>query len=256
MEASTSRRPLSGGSAKGILSSRRGSLIVAAAVALVALILIFLFVDNRNGGGGLVGGGATRVLVASALIPKGSSGDVVAARGLSQATTLDNGDVKSGAIADPSELRGKIATQDIYPGQQLTASSFKSGSGNITAKLAGDQRAVAVPVDPAHGMIGTVRTGDRVDVFVAVGSSNGKEPAVRALLQNVMVLDAPDPDSDNGNIVLRAASNDAAKLAFASDNGKIWVALRPPVGAANTKGSTITLDSLLAGTSAVPEGSD
>ena len=258
MEASTSRKPFGGGSPRDLLATRKGSLLLAALSALIAGVLIFLFVDSRSSGGGLVGGGSSQVLVAKALIPTGSSGDVIAAQQLTSVTTVDADDLKTGAIADPGTLAGKAATADIYPGQQLTAADF-GAAGAVTSKLTGAQRAVAVPVDAAHGLIGNVTTGDRVDVYVGVGGGGqrGGEPIIRTLLQNVLVLGAPAATEGQGsNIILRADDTDAAKLAFAADNGRVWIALRPPVGADQTRPSTVTLSSLLASGSSVPEGEE
>ena len=252
MEASTTRRPRRIGSVKDLMSTRRGSLILAGITALIAGLLIFLFVDSRNEGG-VVGGGSERVLVAKSLIPRGSSGEVVARQQLAVATNLDGGDIKDGAVSDPAALNGKAATADIYPGQQLTSADFTAAAVGLSSRLSGDQRAVAVPVDAAHGLIGNVTAGDHVDVFVGLAQAGGggERAVLRTLVQNVLVLGAPaagggDGGGGGGTMVLRASDKDAAKLAFAADNGQIWIALRPPTGAKQSPTASVTLESLLA----------
>lgn len=258
MEASSTRRPFGGGSQRDLLSSRKGAFGLAALSALAAGLLLFLFVSSQDDGGS--GGASNRVLIAKSLIPKGSTGDVVASQQLAVPATLSGDDRKEGAISDPSALRGQVATADVYPGQQITAADFKVSDVGVSAKLAGDQRAVAVPVDETHGLIGNVSTGDRVDVmvgFTQTGQSGVNRPVLRTLLQNILVLDAPSGDGGVGgeatSVVLRTRDEDAVKLAFAADNGKVWIVLRPPAGARQTRPSTVTLQSLLSGTTPIPE---
>ena len=67
------------------------------------------------------------VLVAKRLIPKGTSGMVMAKRGMYAATVLPCGEAEQGAIADPTYLAGRVAAVDLFPGQQLTEADFASG---------------------------------------------------------------------------------------------------------------------------------
>src|SRR5437763_849657 len=74
---------------------------------------------------------------------------------------------------------------------------------------------------------------------------------LRTLMADVLVLSAPGTDASgkptsgsSSNLTLRVGASDAAKLAFASDNGKIWVVLRPPTGGTNPSASPVTLESL------------
>jgi hypothetical protein len=74
------------------------------------------------------------------------------------------------------------------------------------------------------------------------------------------VLNAPDSSGggvgggDNTNITLRVSDRDAANLAFTADNGKVWIVLRPPAGAHDSRPSTVTLQTLLAGTRPINQG--
>src|SRR3954453_5648641 len=252
MEASSARKPFGGGGPRDMLSTRRGSLMLAAGAALLAGILLFVFVDNQDDNGG--SGGAQRVLVAKQLIPKGSSGDVVAAQQLATPVEFKGSQVKDGAVTDPQTLQGDVAKADIYPGQQITSSDFTSSDEGVVAKLAGRQRAVAVPVDEAHGLIGDVKTGDPVDVlagFTQSGSAGTTRPVVKTLLQNVLVLNAPDSGGGIGgsgaNNTVRGGARRGADASVTADNGKVWIVLRPPAGARPTRPSTVTLQTLLAG---------
>jgi Flp pilus assembly protein CpaB len=91
-----------------------------------------------------------------------------------------------------------------------------------------------------------VHTGDRVDVYVGVNvqGANGAGPEIRLLLPDILVLSAPA--AGGGNVVFAVNANDAAELAYAADNGRIWLVLRP--GNAESATQTVaTLQSLLVG---------
>ena len=50
--------------------------------------------------------------------------------------------------------QGPVAIEDIYPGEQLTAAASGERRRRDRHQLTGDQRAISVPIDAAHGMIG------------------------------------------------------------------------------------------------------
>lgn len=248
-----------------ILSTREGTLAFAAVAALLAIVVMLMFMRGYKSSLNK-GAEPVTVLVAKDELPKGSSGDLIAGKGLFQATGLKREQVKEGAITDPSSLRGLVAAQNIVPGQQLTTADFTRPTDPVLSKLGEDQRAVTVPLDAAHGMIGQIQAGDRVDVFagfqVQPDGSIRPRPVLRVLLQNVEVLKAPpvgekaaqglNQQNQTQNVVLRVADKQAVELAFASDNGKVWVALRPQAGAKQQALSLTNLDRLVLGLDPIP----
>jgi len=248
-----------------LLATREGTLgfAVLAGVLAVVLLLMFMRTYKRT-----VDDGAepVTVLVARSSLPKGVAGDVVAEKGMFQATGLKRDQVKDGAITDPSSLRGQVAVHGIVRGQQLTEADFGKPTNHVLSRIGADQRAMSVGLDAAHGMIGQVRTGDRVDVFAAFdvqpeGSGGRARPVLRVLLQNVEVLDAPpEPKQGQGftsqsqaqNIVLRVPEKEAPNVAYSAENGKLWITLRPAAGAKQSTPSLVTLDRLLLGMDPIP----
>lgn len=242
-------------SLKDMTSTKEGSVTLAVGAAIIAGLLILVFVkaykDNVNGDNA-----SESVFVARALIPKGSSASIIASQQLLQRTSLKGKDVKSGAIKDPSTIAGQVAAQDIAPGQQITSSSFTSGGEGVASQLAGTDRAIAIPVDAAHGVNSQVHAGDHVDVLVGFTASGatGGQPSLRTLLQNITVLSGVSSTggsvSNNGgaggNVILRATDRQAALLAFAADNGRIWLTLRPPAGAKQNPPTVATAALLVA----------
>ena len=238
-----------------MLGTRSGTLALAAGLAVFAALLFVAFLSQYRDS--VKGGTApASALVAGGLIPKGTSGDVVIGDQLFKPTTLPTEELKDGVLTDTGALAGKVAARDIYPGQQITAADFAAKGDPIRGKLTGDQRALALPVDTARGLIGELRAGDRVDVYGAFNAAGGRNgagrPVVRTLLQNVLILSTPKDAADlqqgrMGDVMVRATDQEAAALAFAAENGKVWIALRPPAGASQQKPASIDLDGLLSG---------
>lgn len=247
MEAATAKQsPIDG--LKRFLGTRRGAFIVAAAAAALAAIILVAYLNSYKDDvrGGTV---PTQVLIADRLIPKGTAGDVVATDRLFRPATVAEDDSKAGALTDAAALSGTVAVKDIYPGQQITSADFTTGGDPLRGRLTGSQRALAIPIDEAHGLIGTVRAGDKVDVFASfTGSSNGRG-VLRTIAQGVLVLKAPSKDDLGGRgkeeaVILRLGDQQAARLAYAADNGKIWFALRPPAGVQQGDPATVTQQSV------------
>jgi Flp pilus assembly protein CpaB len=247
-----------------LLSSRQGTVIVALAAGGIAVLVLLTFVHRYKASLDQSAEPVT-VLVARGNLAKGSSGDQIARKGLFQATGFQRDRIKEGAITDPASLRGVVATHDIAPGQQLTTADFERPDDPVLSRLAPDERAVTVPLDAAHGMIGQIHAGDRVDVFAGfVVQADGlgrPRPVLRVLLQDVEVLSAPKAVSAKGglnsnaqtqNIVLRVKEQDAPQVAFTADNGKLWISLRPQAGAQASKPSLVVLDRLLIGKPPIP----
>jgi Flp pilus assembly protein CpaB len=238
MEAATTRQnPIDG--LRRFLGTRRGSFLVAAITAALAAGVLALYLNNykKDVRGGTL---PTQVMIADRLIPAGTSGDAVAADRLFRPTTISADAVKAGALTDAAALAGKSATKDIFPGQQITAGDFVAGADPLRGQLKGTQRVLAIPVGTAEGLIGSVRAGDRVDVFASfTGGSNGSG-VLRTIAQNVLILQAPGTESKSTQaVLLRLTDAQAARFAFASDNSKIWFALRPPTGSTSNKPATV-----------------
>ena len=115
---------------------------------------------------------------------------------------------------------------------------------------------ISLPLDAAHGLIGGVQTGDHVDVFAGFNVTNGSggntRPMLRLIAQNVSVVNVGAPSGSLGNnattlVSLKAQPRQAAEFAFTSDNGKLWLVVRPPNGARPSKPGIVTIESVLLG---------
>jgi Flp pilus assembly protein CpaB len=238
-----------------MLSTRGGTIALGGVAALLAAFVLILYLNQYRSSVAADGEPVT-VLVAKKLIEKGMPGDVVGVRRLFDSEEAPRSQVREGAITDPSTLRGRVAVADIYPGQQLTITDFDTSTNAIGATLAGKDRAIALPLDSARGLIGKAEAGDRVDVFASlkIAAADGRDrPVVKVMAQNALVLDAPDAAAGVGtggtqtaNVVLRVNRDQAIQMAYAIDYGKVWIVLRPRAGTPAGVPGAITDNAILA----------
>lgn len=254
-------------SLKRFLATRRGAWIVAAISATLGGLVLLVYLNQYKSS---VNDGldSTPVLTADRLIPKGTSGNVVVTDKLFKPTAVVAQDAKLGSVADAQALVGKVATRDILPGQQITGADFSATGDGIRSRLMKDLRAVQVPLDGSHGLLGTVRRGDRVDVMVSFNGSKtmsasdavtgGAQASVRYLMRDVRISSAPPEGAPagSGSVILQVTDKQAVQLAYAADNAKLWFALRPPVGATESKALSVNATSIVLGNKPVKVTAD
>jgi len=244
-----------------LIATRRGSLYIAVVAALVAGLAILIYL-NRYRQNLQSGTTPVTVLIARQTIPKGTPGSVVAAKHLFTATTIRQSQLRDGAFSDAQSLTGRIATSQVYAGSQLTAGVFSSSSSALAATISDRQRIVSIPLDAAHGLSGDVEVGNHVDIYAGFNvipirpdgtPANGGQarPVLKLIVPNVPVVAIDSGGSQlaskTSNISLRLNDVQAAQIAFASDNGKVWLSLRPSVGAKTAKPRIVTIETLLLG---------
>jgi Flp pilus assembly protein CpaB len=245
-----------------LLSTRRGSTLVAICAAAVAGILLVLFLHQYKRT--LTDTSQQKAVVAERLIPKGASADVLARDSTSLLPTqVHRNQLKAGAVTSVAAIQGLVATRDIYPGEQITTADFTHSSQPLLTQVQGADRALSVSFDSSHGLIGQAKAGDYVDVMASFATQNGGgtlQPFTRVIMRDVLVLSAPSSAKSGGltggsttnqNVVLRVDSRQMGELAYAADNGKVWLALRPTTGAQDPTISAVTLGRLLAGSTPV-----
>jgi pilus assembly protein CpaB len=262
----------------GMLATRQGALVLALLCAACAAgILLFALGQYKTAQTAPQAVQAT-VLVAAAEITKGTSGDVIASRGLYKSTPIVASQVAPGAVSDASLLAGKVASANILPGQQLTAADF-SGITGVSGLLTPSQRAVAVSIAESPGATDVLQPGDRVDVYLTTSDSvllmgqniqvlkqsggtltaaNGQtSPAPAASPTGTASASASSttsaspttaaPASSSGSfsatgssLVLAVSDKQASDFVFAAQKGTLYLTLRPP----NASGQARTVTTL------------
>ncbi|MFL5953775.1 MAG: Flp pilus assembly protein CpaB [Gaiellaceae bacterium] len=223
-----------------LTTTRGGAAVLGTAAAILAGLLLLLYLNHyRNS----VNANAkdAPVLVAKSLIPRGTPGALIAQKGLFTTQALAHSAVKAGAIVDPAYLSGRVTTSDIYPGQQLTVADISVGvTDALPSQISGRQRAFALSVDGARGLVGFVNNGDHVDIYYETAAAGTTDLAL--LAANVTILRAPAKDQPT---VIGADAVLAQKLALAVDTGTLWFLLRPAAQAHEAPKKLLTSQQLL-----------
>ena len=242
-----------------LFRTRRGALIISLFAGVLAAILLVVYLESYRSSVNS-GNRPEQVLVARRLISQGTSATSIAQQRLYEVTTVQKSQLDPLAITDPTALGGRIAATDIYPGQQLTQQDFTTeNAGSLSYQLSGSERAIAIPIDTLHGMLGVVTPGTFVDVYVEIAgpstSTTASAPTrnvagasttqVRLLAADVEVLGTPQ--SGSPAMILRVSDADAASFAYAADYERFWLVIRPQTGATRTPPSVATLGALLSG---------
>jgi len=215
---------------------------VAGALALLALLILLVFLQHYRAG--LTGADRVRVLVVSTFIPQGTPGRIILDHKAYRETSIRKSDLQQGAIVDPNTLAQLMARSDMYPGHLLNAKDFHPTNGIPLARLSAYQRAITVAVDAAHGMTGDLRYGSRVDVLSTARASGAHPSPARVLARNVLVLGinrgaqggGVASSSSHQSVTLRVDDATTPEIAGAAESGRIWLVLRPPLGALSRRG--------------------
>lgn len=247
-----------------LLSTRGGTVALSGMAALLAAAILLGYLHRYRQSVNDSSRPMT-VLVAADLIEKGTPGNIVGTEALFQTSSVPRDELKEGAIVDPASLKGRVAAEDIYPGQQLTVADFVVGDGEgVSTKVIEYERGMAVSLDAAHGMIGKVQSGDYVDVIAAFEGEgeDGRSSAVaRILVQDVFVIDAPEESKAAGigagptatkTVVLRLTDEEATQVALASEHGVVWIVVRPKTGDEQHHPTAVTIERMLAGLKPLP----
>jgi Flp pilus assembly protein CpaB len=203
------------------LNNRGASVAIAVVCAAAAGVLIYLFVSkNKNSTPPPT---TVTVYQATRYIAPGTPQALVAQDGMLKAVAVPSTQVIAGAITDPNEITGEVASAAIAPHQTITASDFTHSIVTISSYLRGDERAIAFALDPVHGLTAYIAQGSTVDIM---GQSGGK---TELLAQNVTVL-----ANAGGDVILRVSDKQALMLSSATGVSSLWLTLRPVTGGSDS----------------------
>ncbi len=145
--------------------------------------------------------------------------------------------IPNGSFNEASSLEGRVVVTSLAESEPIieTKLAQKGSSGGVAAIVSPKKRAMAVKVDKVIGVSGFIHPGNRVDVLVTMKPQWSKYPVTKTVLENVLVLAAGTKIEQTGKnekpakvdvITLEVDPNEAEKLALASTEGKIQLAIR------------------------------
>jgi pilus assembly protein CpaB len=224
-------------------------LLVAVAVASVAAYFVYRAVSNIP---------VREVEVKSYSV-------VIASKPLQVGTMLGSSDVKLVAWPASSHVAGGYSTVEevvnrgviapVVENEPLTATKLapKEAGAGLAPTIATGMRAISVKVNEVIGVAGFVVPGTRVDVVVTIGRQ--EESVSRAIVSNAQVLTAgtryDQEQAKDGKpipstvVTLLVTPADAERIALASTQGSIMLALRNPLDASATETTGTRMASLM-----------
>lgn len=232
------------------MSYRVRNIGIAVALAVLAALLTIFYVTNYKrsvqSGEELV-----PIYVAAGEISVGTSGSEVTDRNLLKPAEVARRSVVPGAISKPDQIEQLVATERVYEGEQVTLNRFKPlGEQGVKAQLKGRLRALQVPGSEHQLLLGTLKSGDRVDFVGSLATRGDAMPFTRVVLRDLLVLRAPDSadvesklssrPEEAFSVLLAVSDAQSQKLFHVVKHGDWALELRPVTDAADSKPSAET----------------
>lgn len=191
--------------------------------------------------------------VAEAAIPVVSTAEVVVAKAdlgwgtrltpeMLQVVNYPAGALPDGYYKSVEDLKDAVLLNDLKTNEVVLRSKLASGKdvgSGVAAVTDPMKRAMSVKVDEVIGVSGFIKPGDHVDVMVTIDQdSKSQNPIAKMILGNLKVLAAGMQYEKNGSekdpkpvqvMTLEVDIEEAEKLALASTQGKLRLALRNPL---------------------------
>jgi pilus assembly protein CpaB len=233
-------------------------MVVGLAIALVVAFVLATFVYKQ-------------FQKASTAKPVDTEHVVVAASALPLGTRVDSGNLKLIAWPAGQSVAGMFTSIDQCANRALITPvaanemildaklAPKEAGAGLPAVIPEGMRAMSVAVNDVIGVAGFVTPGTMVDVLVTgklAGPSRGEEDTItRTILENVRVLAAGQKIEQDREgkpqtvpvITLLVSPEDAARLAMASTQGKIQLALRNTVDSKRVEPASVLEANLFSG---------
>ena len=172
-----------------------------------------------------------------------------------QLQEFPSGAIPEGHFTSLEAIKDRVLLVEIKRNELLLESKLAplgTTNGGVAAVTDPNKRAMSVKVDDVIGVAGFIKPNDRVDVMVTIEQEAGKQGHAMAkmILDNVRVLAAGTQMERKGKdeepkpvqvITVEVAVEEAEKLALASTQGKLRLALRNPLNSERvlTKGANV-----------------
>ena len=145
-----------------------------------------------------------------------------------------------GSASDPSVFIGRGVIQPIEANEPILETKLapEDGGAGLTTTIPEGMRAVSIRVNDVIGVAGFVVPGSHVDIILSGSpTQNGATDVAKIILENVQVLAAGqniDQEIDGKPqtvqvVTVMVTPEDSQKLALASSEGRMQLALRNPL---------------------------
>ena len=225
------------------MTYRIRTVALAIGLALVGALLVTLYVTNYKKHV-QQGEESVQVYVAAHDIAVGTPGKELAGGKLLVTHDVARRSVVPGAISSPDQVANLTLTQPVYAGEQVTLRRFGTEKQlGVRSDLKGTLRAVQVSGDATQLLVGTLKTGDHVDL-VGNFKPDASSPFTKIVLRNLEVLKGPSesiagakvgsPGGQDSSVLLAVRDRQVQKLFFTIQNGDWTLELRPSAEATDS----------------------
>lgn len=228
------------------MNRRRVLAIVAAVLLTVFGVVVIITYVNAAERRAQENAGLVPILVAAEEIPAGTPGRDLA--GLVAQREVPRSFVPEDAVIDIDELGRMVAVERILAGEPIVARQFGERASVPRpgqAQLDEGREVITLTLEAQRALGGQIASGDLVGVIVSLQNASGDEEATTGeatsggrecgltgmVLTRVEVTDvsgAADPETGEAGggavtVSLDVDQPDAERLAFAAENGSIWL---------------------------------
>ena len=226
---------------------------VALVLGLVTSVLVFTWLQNEKNrlmAAPIPVSQNVQVLVSNADLPWGTK----LTPEMMQLMEFVPGAVPEGHFTSAENAKDRVLLVDLKRNELLLESKLApiGATGGVAAVTDPNKRAMSVKVDDVIGVAGFIKPADHVDVMVTIEPPGGKQgnSIAKMILENVKVLAAGTQMERKGKdeepkqvqvITVEVDVDEAEKLALASNQGKLRLALRNPLNKEHvlTKGANV-----------------
>jgi pilus assembly protein CpaB len=176
-----------------------------------------------------------------------------------------SGELPAGVFHRKDKLLGRGVVTPISKGEFILTNKLagENAGYGLPALIPPGMRAISVRVNDTTSVAGFVLPGTRVDVMLTGNPEGSNQKETTTVLENVAVLatgqklerNAAGEPQTTPVITLLVSPDDAQKLALATDQGKIQLALRNPLDTKQEQLAAARADSLYRGGFAPPPAS-
>lgn len=223
-------------------------LIIAVLFGLFAVYLINSYVANM-GSRFKADAKTTEILTAAETLPAGLTLVELKERKMLVIKKMPREFISAGALFPKTDLKDKVLAYSMEKGEQLTRAKFKTPQqAGLAYLIPQNYIAISLPVDDVRGISNMLKIGDYVNVIVTFDKNN--QPFTRTLLQKARVLavgsklereikqsgsiektlsgkNEQPAESAKKTVTLAVSTEEAEKLVFSEEQGRVWLALMP-----------------------------
>ena len=220
----------------------RGLVVVLAfLLAIGATAAVFLYVNGVKHDA-TSGGTTTQVIVSKQIIPSGTNLDGLVSSGAFVAKSVPTEDIVPGAVTSIQQLQGKTTSQTIVAGEQIPIARVNGSVAGGPLAIPKGMQAETFQLSASQGVSGHLFQSNHIAIYATFdnaaikgvsGTPTGGGTVTVDLVPDVQVLDVIRPEAKSSTssqflVTMALTPQDAQRLAYTLDQGRVWVALLPP----------------------------